>query len=153
MPSRSPEDWLNQSGRQSHVEVIEVDEQQFLLKASAEGHVLERAFPADAKETRSLKVQSIADQIAAGLLAAGEHLQAGLLPFVPFGSLPFAPLTSYPSCLLCLLHSNLHHTSCASGIFKPDVQINCKRVKPVDCQLCKHVSTRVAAAVHQLLMN
>ena len=124
MPSRSPEDWLNQSGRQSHVEVIEVDEQKFLLKASAEGLVLERAFPADAKETRSLKVQSIADQIAAGLLAAGENLQAGLMPFVPFNMLPsaswFPALCAahfIPFLPLMLLHSNLHilHVHLASS--------------------------------------
>lgn len=78
---------------------VEVDEQKFLLKANAEGNLLERDPIPGAQETLIPSVQSTASDLAAGLLAAGKHLQARLLqPFEPFKACPSCPFTLHALC-------------------------------------------------------
>ena len=101
--SKSPQESLSRIGEQSPNEEVEVDEQKFLLKASAGGNILERAFVPDAKENYSPKVQSIADQLATGLLSAGKHLQVGFLLFVPFNVLPIVPIGLSALCVSQLM--------------------------------------------------
>lgn len=55
-----------------------------MQQASTNGSVIQKAAAPDAKQMLTSKTMSIADQLATGLLTAGEHLQAGCLPFSAF---------------------------------------------------------------------
>lgn len=92
--SESSEEGLTPRDRQSLVEEEEARRpvQQSTANGRGGGGGVERAPAPDAKGMLAAKTMSIADQLATGLLTAGEHLQARALPFVPFGAL----------CPLCL---------------------------------------------------
>ena len=81
--SESSEDELTPRERQSLVK--EQEEQKAMQQQPhPNGTAVQKAPAPDAKGMLTAKTMSIADQLATGLLTAGEHLQAGCLPFVPF---------------------------------------------------------------------
>ena len=100
--SESSEEELTPRDRQSLLEEEEARMPVQQTSANGGGHPptarggVERAPAPDAKGMLAAKTMSIADQLATGLLTAGEHLQASALPFVPFGALPFVPFSALP---------------------------------------------------------
>lgn len=88
--SESSEEGLTPRDRQSLVEEEEARRPVQQTTANGRGGV-ERAPAPDAKGMLAAKTMSITDQLATGLLTAGEHLQASALPFLPFGALPSVP--------------------------------------------------------------
>ena len=73
----------------------EEEEQKPVQQTDANGGAVEKAPAPDAKEMLTSKTMSVADQLATGLLTAGEHLQAGSLPFVPFTVLPLVAIVPF----------------------------------------------------------
>lgn len=80
--SESSEEGLTPRERQSLI--AEEEEQKPVQQTSADGRAVQKAPAPDAKGMLTTKTMSIADQLATGLLTAGEHLQVGYLPTVPF---------------------------------------------------------------------
>lgn len=80
--SESSEEGLTPRERQSLV--AEEEEPKPVQQTTANGSAILKAPAPDAKGILTAKTMSIADQLATGLLTAGEHLQAGFLPFCAF---------------------------------------------------------------------
>lgn len=80
--SESSEEGLTPRERQSRV--AEEEEQKPAEQAAANGNAVQKAPAPDAKGLLTARTMSIADQLATGLLTAGEHLQAGSLPYCAF---------------------------------------------------------------------
>ena len=64
--------------------LVTEEEQKPAQQTTANGSAVQKAPAPDAKGMLTAKTMSIADQLATGLLTAGEHLQAGFLAFYAF---------------------------------------------------------------------
>ena len=96
--------------------MAEEEEQKPAQQTAANGSAVQKAPAPDAKGMLTAKTLSIADQLATGLLTAGEHLQAGSLPYCAFRCPALCAHQDPPSMPFVVMLAKAHQAPCLLGL-------------------------------------